>query len=334
MIHDSKKRGLGQFFTTEKIWLKDNVKAFITSTGCTAAYDPFAGSGDLLNVANELGFSELVGLDIDEDLGWKVNDSLFNIPQIKNAVIITNPPYLSNYSAKRRKILDKVEKYFAQTKYDDLYLLSLARMLQAQSFVVAIIPETFINSSFPKDRLFSINILEENPFTETETPVCVACFDGNSKSPYDVKIYKNGHFITTLGELDEKKLHPKYDLKLKFNSIDGKVGLRAVDTTDPNKRILFMKKEELDYDLKGIKHSSRIITVIEVNLDDKSVDKFISTCNRILEDYRKETDDILLSPFKGNMKNGVRRRRLDYEACRAIMEMAYKSSSSTGQASN
>ena len=86
-----------------------------------------------------------------------------------------------------------------------------------------------------------------------------------------------------------------------------------------------MKKEELDYDLKGIKHSSRIITVIEVNLEDKSVDKFISTCNRILEDYRKETDDILLSPFKGNMKNGVRRRRLDYETCRAILEMAYKS---------
>ena len=53
MIQDSKKRGLGQFFTKEKIWLKDNVKAFITSTGCTVAYDPFAGSGDLLNVAKE-----------------------------------------------------------------------------------------------------------------------------------------------------------------------------------------------------------------------------------------------------------------------------------------
>jgi len=31
----------------------------------------------------------------------------------------------------------------------------------------------------------------------------------------------------------------------------------------------------------------------------------------------------MLSPFKGNMKNGVRRRRLDFQTCRAIIERAY-----------
>ena len=50
---------------------------------------------------------------------------------------------------------------------------------------------------------------------------------------------------------------------------------------------------------------------------------FIDECNAILGDIRKTSHDIILSPFKGNMKNGVRRRRLDFLTCRAIMERAY-----------
>ena len=322
MISESRKRGLGQYFTRERTWLKDNVREFILSSGCSIAYDPFAGSGDLLNAAEELGFTEGIAMDIDGELGWKSNDSLLEIPHIEDAIIITNPPYLSNYSARRRNILDRVEKYFGLTAYDDLYLLALTRMLQAQDYVVAIIPETFMNSPFPKDRLYSVNILEENPFRETETPVCVACFDGNPKSPQDVKVYKNGHFRTTLGELEEKRLKPGHDVKIRFNSLNGEIGLRAVDTTDPGRRIRFMRREELDYPLETIKPSSRIITTIEIDLEPGEIDEFIARCNRILEKFREDTDDILLSPFKGNMKNGVRRRRLDYETCRAIMESA------------
>lgn len=324
MVPEAKKRGLGQYFTREKTWLKENVRDFILKSGCSVAYDPFAGSGHLLKVVQELGISETKGLDIDEEMGWETNDSLLNVPVLKNAIIVTNPPYLSNYSAKRRHILDSVKKYFENTKYDDLYLIALSRMIHAQDYVVAIVPETFINSSFPKERLFSINILEENPFAETETPVCVVCFDSVPKSPLEVRVYKNGHFKSTLGDLEARRLHPGHDVEIRFNSPNGKIGLRAVDTTYPERRISFMRKEELDYDLKSIKTSSRIITVIEMNVGEEKLSNFIETCNLMLEKYREATDDLLLSPFKGNMKNGVRRRRLDYETCRAIMEMAYK----------
>ena len=44
---DTKKVILGQFFTKESIWLKKQVKDFILCSGCTVAYDPFAGAGDL-----------------------------------------------------------------------------------------------------------------------------------------------------------------------------------------------------------------------------------------------------------------------------------------------
>ena len=140
---------LGQFFTKDELWLKPQIVDFIKSTNCRVAFDPFAGAGHLLKVAKNLGFDNIVGLDIDKKLGWCLNDSLISIPKISNdTIIITNPPYLSNYSAARKGILSSVKKYFDRTIYDDLYLLALDNMLQSQKYVVAIIPETFINSPF------------------------------------------------------------------------------------------------------------------------------------------------------------------------------------------
>ena len=46
---ESKKIKLGQFFTKATLWLKPQVEDFIKRSGCTIAYDPFAGGGDLLN---------------------------------------------------------------------------------------------------------------------------------------------------------------------------------------------------------------------------------------------------------------------------------------------
>ena len=79
----------------------------------------------------------------------------------------------------------------------------------------------------------------------------------------------------------------------------------------------------IDYDLTNIKESSRLITLIEVCADDETIDKLIDHGNDILLDFRNKTSDILLSPFKGNKKNGERRRRLDYATARAILEDAY-----------
>jgi len=55
-------------------------------------------------------------------------------------------------------------------------------MLKSQNNVVAIIPETFINSNFKKKNyLHSITVLEENPFEDTDSPIIIACFDGKYK---------------------------------------------------------------------------------------------------------------------------------------------------------
>ncbi|MBN1824358.1 MAG: hypothetical protein JW803_08570 [Endomicrobiales bacterium] len=319
------KRILGQFFTKKDFWLKGHIKDFIINSGCRVAYDPFAGNGDILETAKQIGFSKTVGLDIEPQKNQLKNDSLLRIPSYKDAIIITNPPYLTNYSARRKKIYNKVERYFSSSIYDDLYLIALDRMLAAQEYVVAIVPETFINNSFlHKPRLVSITVIEDNCFNDTENPVCVVCFDGDYKEDKLIKIYKNSKYINTLNYFENLRLKPKSLIQIKFNDVNGVIALRAIDATDPNNMIRFMKKDDLDYKLTNIKHSSRLITVINSHkLDNRLIDKIIDQSNKILDDYRNKTRDILLSPFKGNMKNGIRRRRLDYESARAILEEAY-----------
>lgn len=240
-------------------------------------------------------------MDIDEKLGWQTNDSLINIPHIENAIIITNPPYLSNYSASRKKIYSEVKKYYESSLYDDLYLIALDKMLEAQDFVVAIIPETFINSNFKQfNRLFSITILEENPFVDTDTPVCVACFDKKIKSYNSVSVYKNEDFINDLQSLNSLRIKSMNDVDLKFNDIQGWLALRAVDTTNPNKMIRFDFKNNIDYDWNnGIKVSSRLLSLIQIDIKDKDKQKYVNECNKILFEIREASKDVILSPFKG-----------------------------------
>ena len=247
MINNNIKIVLGQFFTKDKLWLKPQIIDFIKSQNCDKVYDPFAGEGHLLEIAKEMGFNTLIGLDIDDKLGWGINDSLKSIPHIDDkTIIITNPPYLSNYSASRKKIMDKVKFYFEQTSYNDLYLLALDNMLIAQKSVVAIIPETFINSNFKKKNyLNSITILEENPFDDTDTPVVVACFDGKPKNLSEIKIYKNEKIVNNLENIERMRLIPKNNLKIKFNDKSGWLAVRCVDTTDPNNMLKFDFKENI-----------------------------------------------------------------------------------------
>jgi hypothetical protein len=317
----SNKRQLGQYFTRQQTWLRPHIVEFIRSVDAKVAYDPFAGNGHLLKVANYLGIAKTVGLDIDPKLGWKINDSLINIPVVGNSIIITNPPYLANYSAKRKNIFEQVSKYFISTNYDDLYQVALEKCLDSGVGVI-IIPETFINSSFPKDRLNSITILEENPFEDTENPVCVVCFDGKRKLLSGIQLYKNDTLIGTLEYFERLRLKPSNSVPLRFNDINGSLALRAVDTTDPKRPIAFMRKEMLDYDLSGIKHSSRLITIVQTDFSHTELDALIEHSNVLLADYRERTRDVLLSPFKGNRKDGLRRRRLDYSTARAILETA------------
>ncbi|BAO73569.1 Eco57I restriction-modification methylase domain-containing protein [Ureaplasma parvum] len=320
---NEQKIKLGQFFTRQKFWLKPQIIDFILNSKCSIAYDPFAGAGNLINISKLYGINKIIGLDIDNHLGWEWNDSLLKIPSINNAIIITNPPYLAKHSATRKKI--DLSKYFNNSIYDDLYLIALERMIEAQKYIVAIIPESFVNSSFKnKDLLSSITILEENPFDDTHTPICVACFDGIPKTYDKIKIYKNNNYINTLSFLQSLKISPKKTMKILFNDLHGWLGIRAIDGTDDKKSIHFDFKEKIPYNWQTkIKRSSRHYTLINIDIKQRNRESFINKCNSILQELRNKSADTILTPFMGNTKSGIRRRRMDFKLARAIMEQAF-----------
>lgn len=319
-----KKKLFGQFYTRNHNWLTHNIIEFIKATNTEVVFDPFAGNGDIFKALSKLGFEKFIGMDIDNTLNWIENDSLVEIPRLENTIIVTNPPYLTHYSASRKGYLESVKKYFNNSKYDDLYLVALDRMLEANKFVVAIVPETFINSNYQqKDILHSITILEENPFNDTTTPVCVLCFDNILKNSAHINVFKGDQLISNLYEIENSRLNPKYRIKINFNVKDGWLALRAVDSTDPYDRIRFDYPSKIDYNwVKGIKNSSRLLTLIDIEVENIHRQEFIIIANEILNFHRKNTNDLSLSPFKGNNKSGIRRRRLDYRTARAILEIA------------
>ena len=317
------KTKLGQFFTKKDVWLRQHIKDFIINSKTKIVYDPFAGNGDLLSVVKNFGYEKTIGLDIDKKLKWEINDSLVNIPHIDNAIIITNPPYIAKQSATRHRI--NLKKYYNSTIYDDIYLLALDKMLEAQDYVVAIIPESFINSIYKqKNKLYSITILEENPFEDTENPVCVACFDGCEKTFEKIKIYKEDKYINNLAYFENLRLEPKNDINISFNDKKGWLALRATDSSNGQDVIHFCFKKDMDYDFeKNIKVSSRHISLLNIDVKTRDREKFINESNKIIAELRANTSDIIFTPFKGNTKFGIRRRRLDFRLARAILEKAY-----------
>ena len=321
----NKKTELGQFFTVNPLWLKKHIKKFICDSDCHVIYDPFAGTGELLKAVASLDDAryEMVGLDIDRSFGWKYNDSLQKIPCLEDAIIITNPPYLAKQSASRKKI--DLSQYFQNTMYDDVYLLALENMLKAQKYVVAIIPESFISSSFKhKDLLYSITVLEENPFLDTEKPVCVVCFDGKPKDLSEIKVYKNDQLVSNLGDVYKSRLVPTNKIAIKFNDLAGWLGLCAIDSSNDKNKIRFALKEDLSYDWdKRIKVSSRHMTLINIDVPVHLRQEFVRILNNNIQEIRTLSADLALTAFMGNTKSGIRRRRIDFRLVRAILEDAY-----------
>lgn len=319
-----KKIDLGQFNTKLSVWLKPQVEDFIRTSPCVNGLDPFAGDGDLIKAMFKLNFEEVRGLDIDPSLNWKINDSLVDIPYYKNTVVVTNPPYYARVSASRKK--SSCLKYFEGNNFADLYQIAIGNVLEKYREAVFIIPETYFltDDMFFKEDLHSITVLEDNPFYDTDCPVCVACFSKGElfeQPSYD--IYKNDQFLFSNGGLEDisKEYSSKSDVKVVFNDKNGNIGLRGVDGVSPDQKIKFCLPEELNYDLDKIKVSSRAITILNVsgNFNKKDV---IERANYYLNKLREETSDVIFAPFKGNNKAGERRRRLDFKWAKKILNKA------------
>lgn len=321
---DAPKTSGGRFFTTGDQWLTAPVSAFIESAleSTPGFLDPFAGAGHLLAVCAQHFRRPTEGLDLHAP-SWPPNDSLRHIPATQ-AIIITNPPYLAKHSASRKGVAETVAPYYRETGLNDLYQIALRRCLEAARFTVAIIPETFLNSAFPKTALVSVSVLEQNPFEDTENPVCVACFDTQRwDGEQQARLFVGERPCGTYGDVFGLRGQGRRDHRIVFNDPEGTIALRAVDSTDPASPIAFFPMESFAYERARIKVSSRLLTCLRIrNLPEPRRLELIESANRRLAELRKNTHDLVLSPFKGNNKAGKRRRRLDYALARILLAEA------------
>lgn len=303
------KVALGQFYTVgnpfglvpflewaEKISIKDQ-----------CILEPFAGSNNIIATLQSIGVcSAFKSYDLEPaNPNVKYCDTIKNFPT-NHKVCITNPPWLARNSATRKKI------NFPTDKYDDLYKLCLNLCLDNCDYVAALIPATYLQSGLFRDRLATYILLHNNLFVDTENPVCLALFD---KEPTEsTHIYYDNDFIGCIKDLEKVLPTPKTNKRIKFNDPHGALGFISFDDTK-QPSIRFCEVQAITG--YQIKHSSRFITRISGDFDD--VTALIDCLNDVLADFRKNTHDLFLTPFKGVRLDGKYRRRMEYSMARKMI---------------
>ena len=230
-------------------------------------------------------------------------DTLRRFPE-GYGVCVTNPPWLARNSAAARGLR------FPDCGYDDLYKLALERCLAHCAFVAALIPESFIRAGLFQPRLREFVSLTARMFHDTGHPVGLALF-GPERSR-EAAVWSGERRIGGLSAL--MRLRPPVragGAPVRFNDPNGNVGLIALDNTR-EASIRFCPVEELaDY---RVKPSGRHITKLRVRGPVR-----ISEWNRRLDRFRRDTSDVLMTCYKGIRRDGMYRRRCDWNLARGVI---------------
>jgi hypothetical protein len=322
------KRGKGQFYTQNKNpfdlypfqeWLLERVENGLD----VDILEPFAGQNNIPNFLRKSGMTNnFVCYDIEpkesvlDNVIVQQRDTIIDFPT-GFTLAITNPPFLSKSSASRLKF------DYPECDYDDIYKFCLKKMLDNVKYVASIVPESFITSKEFTERLYCYISLTDDYFTDTEVPVGLALF--NSDCSDDFLIYRDEQFLGYFNDLKKYDIEKPKDilnLKVVFNDPQGKLALHAIDSSNV-KKIRFGHGNEID--AESIKHYSRAysrITILQNYVPIEIDDELIDSCNNILMNYRNNTKDVFLTSFKNKNKEGLYRRRIDWQTTRNIILVA------------
>lgn len=305
------KRQYGQFYTAGNPFVLTPFTDWVARHDLKSerVLEPFAGANNIITALQEVHMADtFVSFDIDPH-GANVSrrDTLHDFPQ-GYTFCVTNPPWLAKNSAKRRG-LD-----FPQSPFDDLYKHSLDLCLQNCDYVAALIPATFLQSGEFRKRLETVIFLhDQQMFTDTDNPVCLALF--SPRLTAGIEIFDDETRIGLLHELEKALPKKAHDIELVFNHPSGTLGFVAFDNTR-SPSIRFCTGAELEqYD---IGFSTRMIT--RIHGDVGHVPTTVDTLNQRIAEFRDQTGDIFLTPFKGLRKDGKYRRRMDYRLARKFIE--------------
>lgn len=319
------KKQLGQFYTHKNIFQhKVFIKWWNNIPKEQKQYilEPFAGKNGIINMLKELHLvKKYSSFDIvpgHEEV--KYQDTIQNFPSGFNTVI-TNPPFLAKNSATRRKLEINLEQH------NDLYELCLQKCLDNSAYVAAIVPESFIVSEFPKDRVYAIiSLAQRHIFKDTEHPVCLVLFTPTKNEDY--LIYKNENLLGKYKKINSKISNffndKEHDYSIKYHNPEGNIGLIAIDATDSTKQIRFTYGTNiLSEDVNPESRLRTRFSIYKKNgkpLTENQNKKLIEKLNKELFKYRKISNDVTLTAFKGMRNDGSYRRRLDFTTAKKIID--------------
>ncbi len=300
------KRIFGQYFTRYNPFMLNPFVEWAETLSLKneVILEPFAGENSLIEflVANNM-CNRYISYDIEPSaLDVHYRDTLRDFPQ-GFKICVTNPPWLAKNSATKMKIP------FYAGKYDDLYKYALHKCLNHCDYVVAIIPESFIRANLLQDRLDTFISLTSNTFDDTTHPVSLALF--NPHKTDDIKIFRDNIFVGNLSELAKKRPPVMNSKDIAFNVQNGNLGLIALDNCK-EASIRFCEPQELGNYI--VKKHGRHITILDVPFKVR-----ISDYNEVIKDFRKKTQDVLMTSYRGVRKDSFYRRRLDWQLARDII---------------
>lgn len=283
--------------------------------------EPFAGENGIPAMLNEYKNAWVAqdiappGRNLREDIKVRTGNSLVSYPACdRRSVAITNPPYLAKNSAVRAGL-----KYHGGED-DDLYKRSIRVMLERHDYVAAIIPASFLTANMFEKRIMDVDLMVGKYFDDTDHPVCLVMFGPEAERDWGV--WKEGNFIGSMSELrrERDKVIGRRDAGIRFNDVNGQISLLALDKPKGG-RIKFGPSHLVRDD--EIKVSSRVRTKIFIEgLADP--ERIVYSANRILEEFRRKTGDVFLTPYRGVRDDGDFRRRLDFAQAAAILTRAMR----------
>jgi hypothetical protein len=339
------KKQLGQFYTTNyKHILQNMYIPYDTSN----IIEPFAGNGDLLcflDMDMDTDKYNIECYDIEPKKDFIIKrDTLLNPPNLDDAFVITNPPYLARNKCDNKEIFNKYNTNDLYKCFIKLLTASYCKggiLILPLNFLCSIrkgdieIRENFIK----KYDIITCNIFEEQVFEDTSYSICSFqfrakqttdcnisnCYIYPSKQNIKFSLSPNNNY-TIGGEIYNLQKNNKYKIdratKLLKNTEDfTNILVKCIDDNINSKIGLFivddLTKEKYIDRTANLTARSYAVLVIEPKLTLEEQENLANKFNIYLNDYRDKYNSLFLTNYRES--NTIARKRISfglvYEIC-------------------
>ena len=333
----SKKKQLGQFFTTNYVYILQNLHI---PDYVKVVVEPFCGNGDLLKFLPSGITTECYDIDPKKSSIVK-QDTLLNPVNLSGKFLLTNPPYLARNKSQDKTLFDKYA-------CNDLYKCFIKILLTNKPLGgILIIPLNFWSSIRVSDiklrkkflsvyDVMKLNIFEERVFCDTSYTVCSFQFIQKQSlhNKLDIMIYPSKkRILTTMNSTNNYiiggeiyKLIQNKNINIsRLTRLNKKspyitnILLKCIDDNKSKKISLQYVKNEKRFIDKTPNLSARTYATlcIEPQLSVSDQKELIARFNTFLNCWRKKYNSLFLTNYRES--KDISRKRISFKLAYQIV---------------